>query len=301
MNPMLVVGSVAFDTLHFHDSTHPRVLGGSAIYASLAAAHFTPVRLVGVVGKDFPDSDVAMLRDRKIDVGGLEVVEGETFHWEGRYSQDLTSRETIRTDLNVFADFHPKVPTGFQASPYVMLGNIGPNLQLEVLDQIKSPKLVLADTMNLWIDIMHADLVKLLKRVDVLVLNDEEARQLSGVHNLVAAGRKLQSMGPETVIIKKGEHGAMLMRGEDALFSLPALPLEHVADPTGAGDTFAGAFLGYLAQHDDISAAAMRRAIVHGTVVASFCVEGVSTSKLLDASDTAIDGRTNALRDLVRF
>lgn len=301
MNPMLVVGSVAFDTLHFHDSSHPRVLGGSATYASLAAAHFGPVRMVGVVGRDFPSDTVQLLQGRNIDVEGLEVVDGETFHWEGRYSEDLTSRETIRTDLNVFADFQPKIPDSFKATPYVMLGNIGPDLQLQVLDQITSPKLVLADTMNLWIDIKHAELCELVKRVDILVLNDEEARQLSGVHNLIGAGRKLQSMGPETVIIKKGEHGAIMMRGNDPLFALPALPLAQVSDPTGAGDTFAGALLGYLAKHDDTSPEALRRAIVHGSVVASYCVEGVSTTNLLAASDEGIATRCQSLRELVHF
>ena len=301
MNPMLVVGSVAFDTLHFHNSSHPRVLGGSATYGAIAAAHFVPVHMVGVVGKDFPDSAINMLQDRKIDLSGLEVADGDTFHWEGRYVEDLTSRETIRTDLNVFADFRPKIPDAFRSTPYVMLGNIGPDLQIEVLDQIEGPKLVVADTMNLWIDIKHSELVKLIKRVDVLILNDEEARQLSGIHNLLLAGRALQAMGPQTVIIKKGEHGAMLLRGDQLPFCLPALPLENVMDPTGAGDSFAGAFLGYLAREDDISDAAMRRAVVHGSVVASFCVEGVSTSKLVEATDPQINERCDVLRKLVAF
>ncbi|MDD9947764.1 MAG: PfkB family carbohydrate kinase [Myxococcales bacterium] len=301
MNPLLVVGSVAFDTLHFHDASHPRVLGGSATYGALAASHFVPVRMVGVVGKDFPDSAVQMLKERKVDLSGLEVVDGETFHWEGRYVEDLSSRETIRTDLNVFADFRPKIPDAFQATPYVMLGNIGPDLQLEVLEQITRPKLVVADTMNLWIDIKHNELCNLLKRVDVLILNDEEARQLSGRHNLLHAGRELQAMGPRTVVIKKGEHGAMLMRDDQLPFCMPALPLESVVDPTGAGDSFAGAFLGYLARHDDITDAAMRRAVVHGSVVASFCVEGVSINRLHAASDDAITERSQTLRNLVQF
>ena len=301
MNPMLVVGSVAFDTLHIAGHAHERVLGGSATYASIAASHFTQVQLVGVVGRDFPDAAVQLLRSKKIDLGGLEVVDGETFHWEGRYAEDFTSRETIRTDLNVFADFRPKIPASFHDAPFVMLGNIDPGLQMEVLDQIKSPKLVLADTMNLWIDIKQPELDRLLPRVNVLVLNDEEARQYTGEHNLVQAGRALQRKGPGTVIIKKGEHGAVLFQGDEELFSLPALPLSEVKDPTGAGDTFAGALLGYLAKENDLSPAAMRKAVVYGSVVASFCVEGISTERLAVTSDSDISERCAWMRRLVSF
>lgn len=301
MNPMLVVGSVAFDTLHIAGQAHKRVLGGSATYASIAASHFTKVQLVGVVGRDFPDEAVSMLKGKGIDLAGLEVVDGETFHWEGRYAEDFTSRETIRTDLNVFADFNPKIPSAFSDAPFVMLGNIDPGLQGKVLDQIKKPKLVLVDTMNLWIDIKQPELDELMPRVDVLVLNDEEARQYTGEHNLVAAGRALQKKGPETVIIKKGEHGAVLFQGQEELFSLPALPLNEVNDPTGAGDTFAGALLGYLARENDTSHAAMRKAIVYGSVVASFCVEGISTQRLNTASDEEIQARCDWMRRLVTF
>ena len=301
MNPMLVVGSVAFDTLHLAGQTHEKVLGGSATYAAIAAANFTNVQLVGVVGRDFPDRAVQLLKSKRVDLAGLEVVDGETFHWEGRYAEDLSSRETLRTDLNVFADFQPKIPESFRDTPYVMLGNIDPTLQMQVLDQIKRPKLVLADTMNLWIDIKHEALKALLKRVDLLVLNDEEARQYTGESGLVQCGHKLQAEGPRAVIIKKGEHGALLFHGQDELLSLPALPLARVQDPTGAGDTFAGALLGYLAEQDDISAEAMRRAVVYGSVVASFCVEGVSTQQLEDAERAAIDDRYALMQRLVRF
>ena len=231
MSELLVVGSVAFDTIHNHLGSHARVLGGSAVYASLAASKLAPVRLVGVVGKDFPREAVDMLRNAGIDTGGLEVANGETFHWEGRYSTDLTSRETIQTDLNVFADFEPKIPAAFRNSPYVMLGNIAPQLQLHVLDQMESPELVIADTMNLWIDTALDALKELLKRVDILVINEEEARQLTGYHHPLAVAEALRTMGPETVIVKRGEYGALLFLEED-IFCAPAYPLKNVADPT---------------------------------------------------------------------
>lgn len=301
MNPMLVVGSVAFDTLHIAGQTHEKVLGGSATYASIAASNFTGVQLVGVVGRDFPDSAVKMLTEKKVDMQGLEVVDGETFHWEGRYHEDFSSRETIRTDLNVFADFQPKIPSTFRNAPYVMLGNIDPTLQMQVLEQIERPKLVLVDTMNLWIDIRYDALIELLKKVDFLVLNDEEARQLTGKHGLVECGRDLQSRGPKRVIIKKGEHGALLFDGAEELLSLPALPLNEVADPTGAGDSFAGALLGYLAQQDNLRPETIRKAVVYGTVVASFCVEGVSTQRLEGATEAEIRSRFEWMQRLVKF
>lgn len=300
MANMLVVGSVAFDTLHIGGREHRKVLGGSATYAALAASHFAPVQLVGVVGRDFPDSAIQMLRSHKVDLGGLEVVDGETFHWEGRYADDLCSRETIRTDLNVFASFSPKIPASFRDAQYVMLGNIDPVLQMQVLDQIERPKLVIADTMNLWIDIKRPELGELLRRIDVLVVNDEEARQLSKVNNLVKAAGIMQEMGPRTVIIKKGEHGAMLFDGED-LFCLPALPLLDVVDPTGAGDTFAGAMLGYIAGKDDRSGPALRRAVVCGSVVASYCVAGVGPSRLAEVTTRDVQHRFGQFHRLVNF
>lgn len=300
MHPTLIVGSVAFDTLHIAGECHAKVLGGSATYAAIAATHFGPVQLVGVVGRDFPDVATRLLRDRGVDLAGLEVTDGETFHWEGRYSDDLSSRETLRTDLNVFADFKPKIPATFRSTPFVMLGNIDPTLQIEVLDQITKPKLVLADTMNLWIDIRRQELCELCKRVDLLVLNDEEARQLTGVKNLVLAARALHDLGPKTVIIKKGEHGALLLQGND-VFSLPALPLSDVADPTGAGDTFAGALMGFIAKSGDVSSANLRRAVVYGSVLASFCVQGVSTSKIAKASPSDVSTRYSEFQRLTSF
>jgi sugar/nucleoside kinase (ribokinase family) len=300
MHPTLIVGSVAFDTLHIAQRCHSKVLGGAATYASLAASHFAPVQLVGVVGRDFPDSATQLLRGRGIDIAGLEVADGETFHWEGRYSEDLSSRETLRTDLNVFADFKPRIPQAFRAAPFVMLGNIDPTLQLEVLEQMDKPRFVLADTMNLWIDIKHAELVKLCGRIDLLVLNDEEARQLTDKQNLVHAAHALQQLGPKQVIIKKGEHGALLFQGEEA-FALPALPLSKVVDPTGAGDTFAGALIGFLARSNDVSSPNLRKALVYGSVLASFCVEGIGVERLAAATPADVHARFDQFRRLTSF
>jgi sugar/nucleoside kinase (ribokinase family) len=300
MRPILIVGSIAFDTLHLGGKCHSKVLGGSATYASIAAACFNPVQLVGVVGKDFPDAATKLLRDRNIDLAGLEIADGDTFHWEGRYSEDLSSRETLRTDLNVFADFKPKIPQAFRRAPFVMLGNIDPVLQMQVLDQIDKPAFVLADTMNLWIDIRHSELTALCARVDMLVLNDEEARLLTGKANMVHAAKALRALGPKQVIIKKGEHGALLFQNDD-VFALPALPLTNVVDPTGAGDTFAGAFIGQLARTNDLSAKGLRRALAYGSVVASFCVEGVGTERVSKASASDVDARYEQLRSLTSF
>jgi len=300
MRPILIVGSIAFDTLHLGGKCHPKVLGGSATYASIAAAHFSPVQLVGVVGHDFPDAATKLLRDRNVDLAGLEIAHGETFHWEGRYSEDLSSRETLRTDLNVFADFKPKIPKAFRAAPFVMLGNIDPVLQMEVLDQIEKPAFVLADTMNLWIDIRHAELKKLCARIDMLVLNDEEARQLTDEQNLVVAAKALRALGPKQVCIKKGEHGALLFQGEE-VFALPALPLSKVVDPTGAGDTFAGGLIGFLARSNDLSSSNLRRALVHGSALASLCVEGVGTERLISASTGDVHARLETFRQLTSF
>ena len=297
MSSLLVVGSVAFDTIHNHLGSHERILGGSATYASLAACQLAPVRLVGVVGKDFPREAVDMLRGRGIDTAGLEVANGETFHWEGRYSDDLTSRETIQTDLNVFADFNPKIPTAFRDSEFVMLGNIAPQLQLHVLDQVEKPKLVIADTMNLWIDTAIEPLKELLKRVDILVINEEEARQLTGFHHPLAVAEALRALGPETVIVKRGEYGALLFLEED-IFCAPAYPLKSVSDPTGAGDSFAGGFLGYLAENDHTD---LRQAVVCGSATASFCVQDVGIGALQDLSRERLDKRIQDFRDLTCF
>jgi sugar/nucleoside kinase (ribokinase family) len=299
-HPTLIVGSIAFDTLHIAQQCHAKVLGGAATYAALAASQFAPVQLVGVVGRDYPDSATKLLRSRNIDLAGLEVADGETFHWEGRYSDDLSTRETLRTDLNVFADFRPKIPSSFRAAPFVMLGNIDPTLQLEVLEQIDKPRFVLADTMNLWIDIRQSELKKLCGRIDMLVLNDEEARQLSGEQNLVFAARALAALGPKHVIIKKGEHGALLFQGDD-VFAMPALPLSKVVDPTGAGDTFAGALIGYLARSNDLATPTLRKAVVYGSVLASFCVEGISIERVVGVSAGDISARYEQFQRLTNF
>lgn len=297
MSSLLVVGSVAFDTIHNHLGSHARILGGSATYASLAASQLAPVRLVGVVGNDFPKEAVDMLRGRGIDTTGLEVANGDTFHWEGRYADDLTSRTTIQTDLNVFADFEPKIPESFRDSEFVMLGNIAPELQLHVLDQVRSPKLVIADTMNLWIDTALGALKELLSRVDILVINEEEARQLSGFHHPLAVAEALRALGPETVIVKRGEYGALLFLDED-IFCAPAYPLKTVADPTGAGDAFAGGFLGYLAQtgHGDL-----RQAVICGSAAASFCVQDVGIGALEKLGREDIERRIHQFRELTKF
>ncbi|MGB8330825.1 MAG: PfkB family carbohydrate kinase [Polyangiales bacterium] len=297
MSSLLVVGSVAFDTIHNHLGSHDRILGGSATYASLAACQLAPVRLVGVVGKDFPRQAVEMLRGRGIDTTGLEVANGKTFHWEGRYSDDLTSRTTIQTDLNVFADFNPKIPASFRDSEFVMLGNIAPRLQLHVLDQVDNPRLVVADTMNLWIDTAVGELKELLRRVDILVINEEEARQLTGFHHPLAVAEALRALGPETVIVKRGEYGALLFLDED-IFCAPAYPLKAVSDPTGAGDSFAGGFLGYLAAngHTDL-----RQAVICGSATASFCVQDVGVGALERLSRQDLEARIREFRELTCF
>ena len=300
MSSMLVVGSVAQDTIHNHLGSHPYVLGGSAVFASLAASLFTKVQLVGVVGSDFPKDAVALLQKKGIDTSGLEVVDGKTFHWEGRYSTDLTSRETLKTELNCFADFHPKIPASQRTTPYVMLGNIHPSLQVEVLDQIEKPKLVIADTMNFWISGTPKDLARMLARIDLLVINEEEARQLANVHNISKAASALRAMGPRLVVIKRGEYGALLFDGE-SVFSAPAFPIEDVCDPTGAGDTFAGGLLGYLARQDRIDSQSLRRAVIYGSVVASFSVEGVSVDRLVQVTTAEVASRYGAFARLAHF
>ena len=297
MSSLLVVGSVAFDTIHNHLGSHARILGGAATYASLAACQLAEVRLVGVVGDDFPTEAIEMLRRRGIDTSGLEIANGRTFHWEGEYSEDLGSRTTIQTDLNVFADFKPKIPESFRDSELVMLGNIAPELQLHVLEQVRAPKLVVADTMNLWIDTAIEALKEVISRIDILVINEEEARQLSGFHHPLAVAEALRAMGPETVIVKRGEYGALLFLHEE-IFCAPAYPLKAVADPTGAGDSFAGGFLGHLAHagRNDL-----RQAVMCGSAVASFCVQDVGVLGLEGLSRDDIEQRVHEFRRLTTF
>lgn len=297
---ILVVGSVAYDTVETPFGRAERVLGGSASFFSVAASFFTPVNLVGVVGEDFGEEQLAAFRDRRIDLEGLERMAGQTFHWQGKYSLDLNSRETIRTDLNVFEFFKPRIPASYRSSEAVFLGNIDPVLQRDVLAQVARPRLVACDTMNFWIDGKPKELRETLRKVQVLLINDAEARELSGESNLVKAARAVREMGPRTLVVKKGEHGAMMFT-EDGTFAAPAFPLEEVFDPTGAGDTFAGGFLGYLASTGEQGDAALRRAVVMGSALASFCCEAFSLDRLLTLTRKEIEERYGLFQDLTRF
>jgi sugar/nucleoside kinase (ribokinase family) len=302
---ILVVGSVAFDTVETPFGKAERVLGGSASFFAVAASFFVPVNLVGVVGRDFGEKELAAFRGRNIDLEGLERMDGETFHWQGKYSYDLNSRETICTDLNVFEFFKPRIPERYRRSEHVFLGNIDPTLQRQVLEQVERPQLVACDTMNFWISGLPEALRETLKRVDVLLINDAEARQLSGEWNVVKAARAIRAMGPHTLVIKKGEHG-VLMFGEGGSFAAPAYPLEEVFDPTGAGDTFAGGFLGYLAGASTGAGAGpadevLRRAVVLGSTLAPFCVEAFSLDRLLRLTRPEIDERFRLFKRLTQF
>ncbi len=297
---ILAVGSVAYDTVETPFGRAERVLGGSASYFSVAASFFTSVNLVGVVGRDFGDEQLAAFRGRPIDLEGLERTDGKTFHWQGRYSWDLNSRETVRTDLNVFERFQPKIPVRYRRSEAVFLGNIDPVLQLGVLEQVEDPQLVVCDTMNFWIQGKPEALRATLAKTEILLINDAETRELSGEWNLVKAARTIRAMGPAIVVVKKGEHG-VLMFDEDGSFAAPAYPLETVLDPTGAGDTFAGGFVGYLAgraRRDDV---ALRRAVIMGSALASFCVEGFGLDRLLALTRTEIDERYRLFGELTAF
>ncbi len=296
---VLIVGSVAYDGLETPFGKVDRILGGSASYISLASSYFSQHnRLVGVVGNDFAESDVQKLRNRDIDLTGLQFdPSGKTFFWAGRYHFDLNSRDTLDTQLNVFERFNPVIPDAYRSSDIVCLGNIQPSLQGRVLDQIEKPKLVVADTMNFWIEGAKAELLDTLKRVDVLIINDSEARELSGESNLIKASRAIRDMGPDRLIIKKGEHGALLFTDE-GIFSAPAFPVLDLFDPTGAGDTFLGGFSGWLDRTGDLSDANFRRAVIFGTVMASFCVERFGPERLYDLDQSEIENRYTAIRML---
>jgi sugar/nucleoside kinase (ribokinase family) len=301
-NPILAVGSVAFDTIKNPFGEVTRVVGGSAAYFSVAASFFTDVRLVAVVGDDFGDRGEQLFKGRSVDLAGLQSLPGETFRWKGEYGFDLNVRETIYTKLNVFEHFQPVIPEAHRASPFVFLGNIHPRLQLDVLDQVTAPRLVAADTMNFWIEGTPDELREVLKRVDVLIINDSEARELSGEANLVKAARAIRALGPCTVVIKRGENGVLMTcPGEVEFFAAPAMPLEEVFDPTGAGDTFAGGFVGYLAECGDITDAAMARAIIYGSTLASFAVEDFSLDRLLRLTKSEIAERFRHFRQLTYF
>jgi len=299
---LLVVGSLALDAIETPFGRVERALGGSAVFISVSASYFIqPVRLVGVVGGDFPAGEIEFLKEKEIDLEGLQVKENEkTFHWHGRYSFDLNKRDTLVTELNAFADFDPAVPDSFKRSSYVCLGNINPVLQKKVLFQMEKPKLVVADTMNFWIESMYDELVDMMKHIDVLIINDSEAREISHEANLFKAAKKIQGYGPKTVIIKKGEHGALLFSG-DELFIAPAYPLESIYDPTGAGGSFAGGFIGYLAKTEDLSCENMKRAVIYGSTIASFTVEKFSIDRIRDLSTFEIRDRFNEFKTLSEF
>ncbi|MDB4964894.1 MAG: PfkB domain protein [Myxococcales bacterium] len=299
-NGLVVVGSVALDSVEANGTVHDDVLGGSASFFSTAASYFAPVKLVAVVGEDMPEEHLQFLGKRGVDLLGLERKPGKTFRWKGRYSADLSSRESLDTQLNVFADFKPKLPDAWRDAELLFLGNIHPSLQLDVVTQVKKPRLVAMDTMNFWIGGEPQALARVLERVDLIVINDEEARELSHEHNLPKAARAIRAMGPKTVIVKRGESGALLFH-EHGVFAAPAYPLERVVDPTGAGDTFAGGFMGYLARVRDVGPQAVRRAMFYGSVMASFCVEDYSLDRLRTLTDGEIEGRYRAFRDLTHF
>src|SRR6476659_7315249 len=285
---VLVVGSVALDSVETPFGRADDVLGGSGTFFSASASHFAPVQLVGVVGSDYPTDKLAPLAKRGVDRAGVEKSEGESFRWRGRYRHDLNSAETLETRLGVFSHFRPKIPEQFRSAPFVFLANIDPRLQLDVLTQVDRPKLVACDTMNFWIESRRPELLELLSRVDLITLNEGEARQLTEKYNLIKAARWIMSRGPKLVIVKKGEHGAFMF-SEREIFFAPAYPLEDVFDPTGAGDSFAGGFMGYLARSGDVSDRNLRRAVVYGSAMGSFAVEKFSIERLLEvkAADVA--------------
>ncbi|WP_134339410.1 PfkB family carbohydrate kinase [Flavobacterium psychrophilum] len=303
MNKLLIVGTVAFDAIETPFGKTDKILGGAGTYIGLSASHFNlQSAIVSVVGDDFPQEYLDLLTARNIDISGLEVVKGgKTFFWSGKYHNDLNSRDTLATELNVLADFQPKVPQNFKNADVVMLGNLHPMVQSSVLDQMEvKPKLVVLDTMNFWMDCALEDLLNVIKRVDVITINDEEARQLSGEYSLVKAAAKIHTMGPKYVVIKKGEHGTLIFHDKEVFFA-PALPLEEVFDPTGAGDTFAGGFAGFITQSENISFENMKTAIIHGSNLASFCVEKFGTERMLKLSKEEVVARLKQFKSLTQF
>jgi sugar/nucleoside kinase (ribokinase family) len=299
---VLVVGSIAIDTVKTPVEEHSELLGGSASYAALAASFFSPVRLVGIVGNDFPKSEFNFWRSRKIDSEGVQRVNGKTFRWSGEYSWDLNTRQTRSIDLNVFKDFKPELPETYRQTDFVLLANIAPSLQTHVLEQMERPRFVVADTMDLWIETARSDLDALLRRVDLLILNDSEAREMTKETSLIKAGRRIQKMGPAQVAIKKGEHGALLFGEDDRFFSCGAYPLEDIHDPTGAGDTFAGGMAGYLAGTvKKVHFNDLRKAMIYGSVLASFCVEAFSLERLRSLSLEEIAKRYEMFKLMSQF
>jgi len=298
---LLVVGSLALDTIITPFDKVEDALGGSATYISIAASYFSgPVRLVGVIGSDFPEKYISVLEDHNVDLEGMKIEQGKTFRWGGKYEYDLNVRDTLFTELNVFESFNPIIPENFRKSKYVCLGNIDPVLQLKVLEQMSDPQFVVCDTMNYWIEGKRDDLLKLLEQVHVLIINDSEARLLANEPNLIKASRMIRNLGPQTLIIKKGEHGAMLFT-DDTIFSAPAYPMETIIDPTGAGDTFAGGFTGYLFKTRDLSQNNLKCAVIYGSSMASFCVEKFSTEGIENLSYLKIQDRYREFLNISRI
>jgi sugar/nucleoside kinase (ribokinase family) len=301
-NKLVVVGSVAVDWVITPTAERQESVGGAAVFFSMAAAPLAQVQLVGVIGHDFPAAAIADLEHAGVDLDGLERSDGLTFRWKGRYHENMNSRDTLETHLNVFEDFSPKLPASYRDSDFLFLANIQPSLQLDVLQQMgKRPRLVGLDTMNLWIDIAHDKLLEVLARVDVLAINQEEALQLTAETNLVRAARKIRELGPKTLVIKRGEYGALCFGPGDAVFATPAMPLEDVVDPTGAGDSFAGGFMGHLARTGEVTADNVRKAVIWGSTMASYCVQGFSYDRLRGLSREDIEGRYRGFVELTRF
>jgi sugar/nucleoside kinase (ribokinase family) len=299
---VLIVGSIAIDDIRTPAAHYPDLLGGSASYAALSASYFAPANLVGIVGTDFPRRYLDLFRSRQIDMNGLEIANGKTFRWAGEYEADMNKRQTLHVELNVFETFRPKLPSGYESIPIVLLGNISPELQAHVLNQVRSPRFVVADTMDLWIMTTRQELLELLPRVDLLVLNDSEARQFTEEDNLIRAGRAILALGPRYVAIKKGEHGCILL-SKDGFFSCGAYPLESVQDPTGAGDTFAGGLAGYLSGQNktEVTFDDLKCAVVHGSLMASFCVEAFSVERMVQLSEKDINQRYESFVAMSHF
>ncbi|WP_205679224.1 PfkB family carbohydrate kinase [Brumimicrobium aurantiacum] len=303
MMSLVTVGSVAFDAIETPFGKTDKIIGGAGTYIAFSSSYFMKKQnIVSVVGEDFPQEMLDKLTDKGVNLEGLQIKEGEkTFFWSGKYRNDMNSRDTLVTELNVLEHFDPIIPDSYQGCEYLMLGNLSPDVQLKVIERMeKRPKLIAMDTMNFWMDIAMDDLKKTLKKVDILIINDEEARQLSGEYSLVKAAKVIRDMGPKYLVIKKGEHGALLFHGENTFFA-PALPLEDVFDPTGAGDVFAGGFVGYLASSDDISFENMKRGVIAGSAMASFCVEKFGTERLENLTKSEIEGRIQKFVDLTNF
>ncbi len=303
MGKLLIVGTVAFDAIETPFGKTDKILGGAATFIGLAAAQFTlESAIVSIVGGDFPQAYLDLLKNKGIDISGIEIVKnGKTFFWKGKYHNDLNSRDTLITDLNVLANFNPKVPSNFKNADVLMLGNLHPKVQLSVIEQMEvRPKLIVLDTMNFWMDNTLPELKEVIRLTDVITINDEEARQLTKEYSLVKAAQKIHAMGPKYVVIKKGEHGALLFH-KDEVFFAPALPLEEVFDPTGAGDTFAGGFVGYLAETENISFNNLRNAVIHGSNLASFCVEKFGTERMKELSKAEVENRLDQFKQLTQF